>query len=214
MTDKFSALPDEARQAFAREKAPRIDAISRRHQPRISGTMEKVLRNRAQADSAKTRALYDAVAPLAHDLAQEAVCRKGCSHCCHIAVAINQAEADLIARKTGIKAAKPENRVLEGREKFADAVPFGYEHPCPFLVDNQCSIYDVRPLACRAYFNLDTSPDLCRLDNNRPVLLYRHLDLDMIGIWAAGGPNKVVIADIREFFPKGQANGTENTQGN
>jgi Fe-S-cluster containining protein len=201
--DKFSDIPDD-RRAFAEEKAPRIEAISARHKPRISATMDKVLRNRTMPASAQTRALYDAVEPLARDLAAQAVCRKGCSHCCHIAVAINQAEAELIGRKTGIKPAKPKNRMLEGREKFADAIPLGYENPCPFLVDNQCSIYSVRPLACRTYFNLDTSPDLCRLDNLRPVLLYRHLEIDQLGIWAAGGPHKVVIADIREFFPKGR----------
>ena len=214
MTKKFAELLDADRIAHAVAKQPAIEAISRRHDPRIRATMQKVLANRQQTDSAKTRALYDAVAPLAHDLAQHAVCRKGCSHCCHIAVAINQAEADLIARRTGRTPAKPANRMLEGREQFAHAIPLGYGDPCPFLVDNQCSIYDARPLACRMHFNLDTAADLCKLDNNRPVLLYGNLNIDAAGIYAAGGPDKVVIADIREFFPKGTTHEAKDQAGN
>jgi Fe-S-cluster containining protein len=203
MSKKFDDLVDAERIAYAVAKQPAIEAISARHMPRLRVKMDAVVRNRAQADSAKTRALYDAVAPLTHDLAQHAQCGKGCSHCCHIAVAINQAEAELIGRKTGVKPVKPANRMMEGREKFAHAIPLGYGDPCPFLVDNQCSIYDVRPLACRMHFNLDTSADLCTLDSNRPVLLYGNLEIDKLGIMASGGPYKVVIADIREFFPKG-----------
>lgn len=211
MSNKFSELVDDERIAFAVKKQPVIEAISKRHDPRIRATMQKVLANRQQTDSAKTRALYDAVEPLTHDLAAQAVCRKGCSHCCHIAVAINPAEAELIARKTGRKAAKPRNRMLEGREQFANAIPLGYGDPCPFLVDNQCSIYDVRPLACRMHFNLDTHADLCKLDSNRPVLLYGNLNIDAAGIYAAGGPDRVVIADIREFFPKGPTDDRKDT---
>jgi Fe-S-cluster containining protein len=202
MTNRFSELPDDDRQAFAHAKAPAIEAISRRNDPRIQATMARVLRNRAMPDSAKTRALYDAVAPLADDLGKQAVCRKGCSHCCHIAVAINQAEADLIGRATGREPAKPVNRMTERRAEFAEAIPLGYGNPCPFLVNNECSIYDARPLACRMHFNLDVSPDLCKLDNSRPVLLYDNLKTFMAGVMAAGGPHKVTIADIREFFPK------------
>ena len=210
---RFDGLPDAQRRAYAVAKQPAIEAISARHMPRLREKMATVLRERAQPDSAKTRALYDAVAPLTRDLAQHAQCGKGCSHCCHIAVAINQAEADLIARKTGLKPVTPANRMMEGRERFAEAVPLGYDNPCPFLADNQCSIYDVRPLACRMHFNLDVCADLCTLDNNRPVLLYGNPEIDGLGIMAGGGPYKVVIADIREFFPQGTCHADDQNPG-
>ncbi|MCT4587260.1 MAG: YkgJ family cysteine cluster protein [Carboxylicivirga sp.] len=38
--------------------------------------------------------------------------------------------------------------------------------PCPFLIDNKCSIYPVRPLGCRAHVMRDT-PNLCRQDGLR-----------------------------------------------
>jgi Fe-S-cluster containining protein len=37
---------------------------------------------------------------------------------------------------------------------------------CPFLIENNCSIYPVRPLACRAHLMFD-SPEFCRLDGLR-----------------------------------------------
>ncbi|WP_062129119.1 YkgJ family cysteine cluster protein [Geofilum rubicundum] len=37
---------------------------------------------------------------------------------------------------------------------------------CPFLIENKCSIYPVRPLACRAHIMFD-SPDFCRMDGLR-----------------------------------------------
>jgi Fe-S-cluster containining protein len=179
-----------------------LGAINTRHYPRLVARVRPVIDDRGQSTSAKTRALYDALEPLTQEVGKLAACRKGCSHCCHIAVAINQAEADLIARKTHIPAAKPDNRMLEGRQTFADAIALGYAHPCPFLVDGACSVYDVRPLACRTQFNMDIDAELCRLDqgSNR-VPLYKTTDIDMIGVMAAGGPHKVTIADIREFFP-------------
>ena len=33
--------------------------------------------------------------------------------------------------------------------------------PCPFLVDNACSVYDVRPLVCRSHFSFDATAHWC-----------------------------------------------------
>ena len=182
----------------------KLAEINTRHVASIKKRMIPIFADRAMTDATKTKLFHDAVDPLAREVGALAACRKGCSHCCHIAVAINQGEAALIGRKLGIKPARPENRALEGREKFADKLPLGYDNPCPFLKDNECSIYDVRPLACRTHFNMDVDAELCRLDMGaNGVPLYKTTDLDLMGLHAVanGNPYRVVVADIREFFP-------------
>lgn len=66
-------------------------------------------------------------------LARPAACSAGCSHCC-------QAGGPLIT-------------VAELHEivKQRNTVTIYGDDACPFLEDNQCSIYEHRPLACRAY---------------------------------------------------------------
>ena len=51
----------------------------------------------------------DSAAPLA-------ACRKGCSHCCHIAVMISRAEAQVIAKETGARL-----NTLAGKFSMANA---------------------------------------------------------------------------------------------
>ena len=96
-------------------------------------------------------------------------CREGCAYCC---------------RKPGVLASVPELlRILHHvRSTFdADTVAALAERarryvsqmagrsvndfvnesvPCPLLVDERCSVYDVRPLVCRGYNS--TSVDACR----------------------------------------------------
>jgi uncharacterized protein len=201
------------RAAFVKQRLDATDAsglgaklasINNRHFPAIRKRMIPILSNRALNDGTKTKLFHDAIEPLTREVSALSACRKGCSHCCHIAVAINQGEAALIGRKLGIKPARPENRALESREKFSSKLPLGYDNPCPFLKNNECSIYEVRPLACRTHFNMDVDAELCRLDMGLSgVPLYKTTDLDLMGLHAVanGNPYRVVIADIREFFP-------------
>jgi Fe-S-cluster containining protein len=211
MSETDTMTPERA--AFVQERLDAAHAsglgaalatINNRHFPSIRKRMIPILTDRALNDGTKTKLFHDAIEPLTREVSALSACRKGCSHCCHISVAINQGEAALIGRKLGIKPAKPENRALEPRDKFADAIPLGYGNPCPFLKNNECSIYDVRPLACREHFNMDVDAELCRLDmGSNGVPLYKTDELDMLGLKAVcnGNPYKVVIADIREFFP-------------
>lgn len=204
MNEREQLVAQRLEQADKSGLSEKLGTINARHIPAIKRRMIPIFADRTLTDGTRTKLLHDALTPLLQEVGQLAACRKGCTHCCHIAVAINQGEAALIGRKTGIKPAKPANRILEQREQFADAIPLGYEHPCPFLKDNQCSIYEVRPLACRVHFNMDIDAELCRLDlGNNPLPLYRTTELDMLGLQAVrgGNPLRVVIADIREFFP-------------
>lgn len=76
-------------------------------------------------------------------------CKKGCNHCCHYQVLITKQEASLISEYTGVKPKIPKR----ARDLFSNP------DPCPFLKKGICSIYPVRPLACRGYFVFRPTPD-------------------------------------------------------
>ena len=86
-------------------------------------------------------------------------CRAGCSYCCSLQVHVTAPEilriADhlratysqeaLDAVLTRVKQADDKTRGLDSVQRFYARIS------CPFLIDNACSIYNVRPLACRGY---------------------------------------------------------------
>jgi Fe-S-cluster containining protein len=90
-------------------------------------------------------------------------CKPGCDHCCYQSVGVTTPEALAIvehlrqtlseqalgARAEHIRAARERTRGLSSAERYSP------EHPCPFLEQGQCSIYEVRPLSCRGMNSLD-----------------------------------------------------------
>jgi hypothetical protein len=85
-------------------------------------------------------------------------CRSGCTFCCHQNVDVTIPEAILVALRLGDEADPRRAATLEAADTFGgldDEARIATARPCPMLVDNQCSVYDVRPTACRSL----TSPD-------------------------------------------------------
>lgn len=102
-------------------------------------------------------------------------CKKGCSYCCHIPVAASMPEvvnALMFARATFPEARY--NNLLE-RLRRADEVVAALDPDerarrnlaCPFLEADQCSIYEARPVACRAWHSLDVQP--CKEGYEKPA---------------------------------------------
>lgn len=129
-------------------------------------------------------------------------CKNKCSHCCSQAVAVNTYEANIISEYTGISISdtiKYKTRAvidIDGtRSKYMGVI-------CPFL-DEQgaCSIYDVRPEACKTYFNVSNSPDLCMIDKGA----FSVPSLNLHGLVAAYAYATYRadwhLDDIRVFFP-------------
>lgn len=125
-------------------------------------------------------------------------CRKGCSHCCNIAVLMSDVEAQRIGEVIGRKPVKT--------GAFPADVPalqdkyFGV--PCTFLKGGRCSIYAVRPLACRVHFNMADDPLFCSTAIAPQNSLVPSLNLHGVDRALFVMTYGSLHADIRDFFPK------------
>lgn len=132
-------------------------------------------------------------------------CKRGCDHCCRIAVGISQHEADRIGAVTGRQPAD----LRRSPEAIADALDRAqvdnYGKPCPFLKDHACTVYEVRPMACRAHHSLADTAENCdstgRTPHNCPTVPTLSVSHAMQEASAVIFFDDPVFGDIREFFP-------------
>lgn len=96
-------------------------------------------------------------------------CKMGCNHCCHIEVASQEIEVKVILEYC------KQNNITIDKNYLSEQSQWGgkniFDHPtnaaCVFLKDNKCSIYDVRPVACRNHY-VYSDPALCNAKKFRP----------------------------------------------
>ena len=117
------------------------------------------------------------------------VCKRGCPWCCYQSVEILNWEEPLISQyidkkiDENLKVKIKNNleswfeffdRFTKGKAKLTMHDAFGMLNkqqakeriPCPFLIEKECSIYQVRPLSCRCHISI-TNPTECK---NNPLL--------------------------------------------
>ncbi len=100
---------------------------------------------------------------LAHAPEGALACRSGCAHCCHQSVGVTPPEALAIhrhVRATFDPDARERlrtriNALAETARQATKDQRLSPDLPCPFLVEQRCSIYEVRPLSCRGVNSLD-----------------------------------------------------------
>ncbi len=88
-------------------------------------------------------------------------CKKGCSHCCNIQVTMTPAEATIIQEwcaENNIPISY--GQLKKQRDLQADTHAKSEHRQCVFLKNHECSIYKVRPFACRNYFVV-SEPKFC-----------------------------------------------------
>lgn len=91
---------------------------------------------------------------------ESATCKKGCNHCCHIQVMVTETEVELIKDRYG-KFTDEQIEALEEQSKCDEETRvFAKHRACVFLKDGECSIYDIRPIACRKHFSME-DPNYC-----------------------------------------------------
>jgi len=104
-------------------------------------------------------------------------CKTGCTACCFIDVDISEDEAAIIlnyCNENGIEIDKEylEKQAAVGRKKYSEL------SRCVFLKeDNLCSIYPVRPIACRKHW-VKTDPSLCDFSKNIANPVGRYFDIN------------------------------------
>jgi uncharacterized protein len=93
-------------------------------------------------------------------------CKKGCSKCCNITVHVFDLEINIIKHfldKNKIKYSY--NSIINGhsnRKDYSGVI-------CPFLENNICSIYEVRPFMCRKYFVFNDNNNNCGAQSDKKV---------------------------------------------
>jgi Fe-S-cluster containining protein len=103
---------------------------------------------------------------------RQPACRAGCPHCCYFSVNINVLEA---ARLAELVQNMPEERRAATVQRLHMAAAAWEQsanrnHPCPFIVDDMCSVYEDRPLACRSYVSVDAGLCLTERTTTKAVL--------------------------------------------
>jgi Putative zinc- or iron-chelating domain len=121
-------------------------------------------------------------------------CRKGCHWCCYLRVRATPLEVLCILDHLQSKLEPGEFTALRQRFTETDAVTrgmngiqrIGVKKVCPFLVDAECMIYPVRPLACRTFHSLDPLDCRASLDDEQRSLRIR-VDLFVISMGMLAG---------------------------
>ncbi len=85
-------------------------------------------------------------------------CRKGCHACCHQMVICYPFEVFPLAAVLSARAPVDLAPTLAAFHAQLDlpltpAARYGLRFPCPLLSAGRCSVYDVRPMACRALYS-------------------------------------------------------------
>lgn len=91
---------------------------------------------------------------VADGIASQSACKASCSKCCELPIDITKAEAYVIGMEYGIEAKNFSMEPHYDTTKYEALA-------CPFLLDNRCQIYDVRPIVCRAFHVMEETSINC-----------------------------------------------------
>ena len=97
----------------------------------------------------------DTVAEQARTTGPQSACQAGCAHCCHLRVEATEPEVFHIAQHLRAQPATVQADAISALQRHvATAHASTTRQACSFLVDERCSIYPVRPAACRKAHSL------------------------------------------------------------
>jgi Fe-S-cluster containining protein len=158
--------------------------------------LPKRLRLKNASAMSKLGTIYALVDELGAAAKTFVACKNECAACCHMNVMISAIEAKQIEAKTGrTRVALPASRPHHLAEFSGQ--------PCPFLKDSSCSIYEVRPFACRKHVSFDTTNYWCQPERSHqkelPMIRFDGAEEAFFNV--TGRMTGGVFGDIRDFFP-------------
>ena len=154
MVAEIEALGEQTRLALQRYEAvfPALGEAMSREIASHDNLADAALAVMAIADAAA--AAFQAHFPNPPVLA----CRAGCDACCHLHVMVPPGVAEAMARHLVTHLAPPALDALKAElQKAVEAAqglpdPSKLHYRCPLLgIDGLCTVYEVRPLTCRAF---------------------------------------------------------------
>lgn len=103
-------------------------------------------------------------------------CKAGCTACCYIELDVSGLEAALIVEyckenSIAIDREYLKKQAANGRSSYSEV------SRCEFLKEDLCSIYPVRPVACRKHF-VKTDPILCNSAKNLSSTIAKYFDIN------------------------------------
>jgi Fe-S-cluster containining protein len=153
----------------------------------------------------KRRRIIQIIDSANHALAPHTACKTGCGHCCNIAVEITRREAEAIGAVAHISPMVLPGADRETSDRLHQGIALYRDVPCPFLLDQQCSVYEVRPSACRAHHSLNEDNEQCKMSTPSEASSVPSFNLKAplyaLAYLAVNAGESV--GDIREYFPKG-----------
>ncbi len=107
------------------------------------------------------------------ELAGSIACAAGCDFCCHYHVVATAPEifaiAEHLAKMPKAEKTKIQERIKETASRVSKMAVSEYmvtNIPCAMLENGRCSIYELRPLACRGHHSVDAK--ICERTFNAP----------------------------------------------
>ncbi|RYZ51146.1 MAG: YkgJ family cysteine cluster protein, partial [Proteobacteria bacterium] len=132
-----------------------------------------------------------------HSSQDSVSCRKSCAFCCHTPVSVTKSEVDQIYDYL-------EAQRISGAGEAAHPRPKG---ACTFLSrDSSCSIYDVRPIACRKLMAV-SHPALCNSEeaNSPSYLLFIEAELIASAFYNLESTSPGMMQTLLDFFGPSRA---------
>jgi hypothetical protein len=129
-------------------------------------------------------------------------CQAGCSFCCHLRVMVYPHEAIALFRHLGSALPGPQAQLVRERLRSNAArlrqAPAGpaARLACAFLVDGQCSVYEVRPGACAGHHSLGRGA--CESDHRSPPGMSESIPVSQALAHVAAGLGAGLDAGLRE----------------
>lgn len=109
-----------------------------------------------------------------------ASCKRGCSYCCYINVDVIEAEAKNIYDKHKNKIDWPRANFLSKHNSPQKLRRIDLKsRACLFLQNNECQIYEDRPMACRSFYVV-SNPKYCKTAKVKNVRRLIDLKVEMM----------------------------------